>query len=633
MTKLKFLVFFFGLSVFLSPMYSQVTIGTNKVPEKFSVLELISNDSLGLRLPLLTTYQRNELSDTYGSNSEMMGLTIFNVTNKCWETWNGLIWISLCAPPPTLTISRDTLIFTAATGGGGPQNVNVSTNQTGWVITRTVSWTTLSGEGTEVLTVSVPNTAYTGNVPLIDSIKIATTGGSEILSKTIVVIRLPEVSGIIDDTPSDIYVPYVGAFWRANQTGERLIRMTATAASAYAPWTATVIAGTDWITLDNVMTNDINYAYYPIGTPNELFVDSYENNPNFDSNHTVGGGIVVSGTSSANTPIYFRIGLKSRFSDSPKYSQNPDFNNTFPARYGVVQVSYGNPAKSIRIWIRQGEGADYLMRQGDPNGLNVAVADNRSYARRFSPYNLTDPGNGAPTDYLGTGGNILQVGGGDFVKYPSQAGYFFRWNFNRVAFHPVIPEPNIIISGWASNQYGVNLWNSATDETCPPTYRRPTDGDNTVQNLTGAVTKSEMRQSLWLNPPTGETPTPTLVADLANNVWGYYADGFFDRRAVVSANYSKNSTVSPSNSSVAYVGRLFFNKNNNASIFFPSAGYRANTTGALFSPGEWGYYWSSSSNSNGSNSNSGWNMRINSGYADQMSFDRSLGFSVRCVKQ
>jgi len=628
MIKKRFLTIFLGLIIIFSPIYSQVTIGADYAPQKFSVLELISNNTRGLRLPQIrTTDERNAISDAYGSKEEMHGLTIFNLQTHCWETWNGLVWISLCAPPPTLIINPDTLIFTAAAGGGGPQNVTVTTSQSGWTITRTVAWTTTSGEGTGTLTVSVPNTVYTGSDVLIDSIKITTTDG--LLTKTIVVIRLPDVSNITDSPITPGANIYVGAFWRVDQTGERLISIS----NYPGEWTATVISGVEWITLDNAMTNDINYAYYPTGTPNESLVDSYETNPNFDRDHKVGGGLIVSGTADATSPIYFRIGLNGKFTDSPKYDPNPNFINTFPARYGVVLLTYGG-GKTQRIWIRQGHEADYLMREGDPNGSNVAVADNRSFARRFSPYNLTDPNNGAPTDYLGTGGNVLTVGGGDFVKYPSQAGYFFRWNYNRVAFNPVIPAPPTNITGWTeTNQDGVEFWNSANDETCPPTYRRPTDGNNNNVHTTGAVTQSEIRQSLWLNPPTGMLNNS--ASDGANNVWGYYADGFFDRRKIGnSPNGTALTAVSTANNSIAYIGRLFFNPNSKsyASVFFPAAGNRnsnGSALGALTNDGKYGYYWPSTSSS----ASISYYLNIGEIIARFGNGNRGGGMSIRCVKQ
>jgi hypothetical protein len=59
-----------------------------------------------MRLPQLTTQQRNML-DFAGHQTEALGLTIFNTTTKCVETWNGITWILACycgdqpCPEPT----------------------------------------------------------------------------------------------------------------------------------------------------------------------------------------------------------------------------------------------------------------------------------------------------------------------------------------------------------------------------------------------------------------------------------------------------------------------------------------------------------------------------------------------------
>jgi len=91
---------------------AQVTIGENLNPATFSILELISNQRQGLRLPQMTTAERDALVATQAFQdaveTEALGLQIFNTSNKCIETWNGKRWISQCTPP-----SLD------AGGGGG----------------------------------------------------------------------------------------------------------------------------------------------------------------------------------------------------------------------------------------------------------------------------------------------------------------------------------------------------------------------------------------------------------------------------------------------------------------------------------------------------------------------------------
>ena len=94
----------FLLKLFLSAMImslvaagvnAQVTIGSNKHPENFSVLELISNNERGLRLPQLTNTQRDAMQAKFGAYAatEALGLMIYNTDNSCTEVWTGTEWI------------------------------------------------------------------------------------------------------------------------------------------------------------------------------------------------------------------------------------------------------------------------------------------------------------------------------------------------------------------------------------------------------------------------------------------------------------------------------------------------------------------------------------------------------------
>jgi uncharacterized protein (TIGR02145 family) len=100
-------IFFLMLTLLIvsaASMNAQVTIGADKDPESFSVLELIGNGTMGLRLPQVNATQRSTLTDQLNSLSadkkeEAMGLMIFNISNNCTETWDGTGWISACAGP------------------------------------------------------------------------------------------------------------------------------------------------------------------------------------------------------------------------------------------------------------------------------------------------------------------------------------------------------------------------------------------------------------------------------------------------------------------------------------------------------------------------------------------------------
>jgi len=87
---------------------AQVTVGSNKIPEMFSVLELISNNSRALRLPQLTTAQRDELGTEIAVHpSEAVGLTFYNLDTDCEEFWNGTEWKSLCGSPGKAVLTVD----------------------------------------------------------------------------------------------------------------------------------------------------------------------------------------------------------------------------------------------------------------------------------------------------------------------------------------------------------------------------------------------------------------------------------------------------------------------------------------------------------------------------------------------
>ena len=89
-----------ALFVYCGSLQAQVTIGSSLPPQDFSILELVSTDR-GLRLPRLTTVQRNDI-DASG-NDLANGLVIYNITTNCTEYWNGTKWVSLCTGTADIT--------------------------------------------------------------------------------------------------------------------------------------------------------------------------------------------------------------------------------------------------------------------------------------------------------------------------------------------------------------------------------------------------------------------------------------------------------------------------------------------------------------------------------------------------
>ena len=382
------------------------------------------------------------------------------------------------------------------------------------------------------------------------------------------------------DTPPTDMLMYVGAFWKHDQTGERLIRiMRPSSGKADGAWTATVLVGNDWIVLDKEMTTDPNVGWRSGATEAQVHNG---NDPGFDNLHPVNSTLTtVSGTLSAAEPIYFRIGLKSTLPNYP----------AVPARYGVVLLTYKNNSLRYRIWIRQGEGADYLMKNGDP--VNSGGINSRTKCVPFMPYNLSAK---KLDDHVDIPGTTPEKNPGRFADYPTQTGALFHWaniytgtQFGggiRWAWNPHENTRHI----WGPPKPGY-YWDNlkANHETCPPGYRRPTDGSTTADEQASKINVSELRQSLFRNPKTGWN----YANDVDNSTWGYYADGFFDRRSITG-----NTTVASGSKDVAYIGRLFFNTiessdHCNASLFFPASGRLHPVDGSLAGTGTEGLYWMS----------------------------------------
>ena len=404
------------------------------------------------------------------------------------------------------------------------------------------------------------------------------------------------------NVPEGSFGNWVGAFYRWNQTGERIIKIRNTGV-----WSATVTQGAGFIRLNSETTRDAQW-----GTSSATL----GNDAGFDASYPVLG---TATSLSGNGIIYFRIGLTGALSH---IGAQP--------RYGVIEVTTGEGVK--KIYVRQGEEADYLMHPDDSNPDNAH--NRRPYTVKFSPYNLADPYRGTGGGAVASHNDILLSNIFDsrrFTDYPTQAGYFYQWNLGAGntwrAFNPV----NTIqaITGWETGSKG--SWDRML-EPCPPGYRHPND------SLQSPLT-SEIRQSLYATP-NSDTYGPSHPAGikLDNSVWGYYAVGFFDRLPVgTSPNAVDSTTVSfnpsnlsaPGNTGVAYSGLLIYNPATAASLFMPASGLReSGNDGALTNAGTMAAYWTSSQNGNNGRA---FLMTPTSSYIFNNTH-QSNGASVRCVK-
>ena len=200
-------------------------------------------------------------------------------------------------------------------------------------------------------------------------------------------------------------------------------------------------------------------------------------------------------------------------------------------------------------------------------------------------------------------------------------------NNPRFAWDPFFFEE---MEGWSYESEN-DVWSNLRmeHETCPEGYRRPSDGSIVVETgidyTAEALLQSEIRQSLFA------IPTSSNWKPLTNNtnyVRGYYADGFFDRRAVTWDGTFIDG-VSKGNRDIANTGGLFYNQSSGASLFIPKVGRREGDIvlfpvkapyGLLVNPGpDDEYYWTSTAQHDGA----AWSLV---GYPSM-----SSGLAIRCV--
>lgn len=107
--------------VFYSTLHAQVTIGDDKLPEVFSVLQLeskySSNQYGGLRMPRLSTQERNQLLTTTADKTEAAGLMIYNTSKDCMEYWDGKKWVPDANCCPKTVQDAEGNVYTASLFG------------------------------------------------------------------------------------------------------------------------------------------------------------------------------------------------------------------------------------------------------------------------------------------------------------------------------------------------------------------------------------------------------------------------------------------------------------------------------------------------------------------------------------
>lgn len=461
--------------------------------------------------------------------------------------------------------------------------------------------TTASGEG-YIDVWHVANTTTPFNPVLTDGDKRHIWLNAAGLTRNIL---LNSVVGI-----SPLSQPYVGTFHRWNETGERIITW-----GAPSDWTATIMDpgtfGAD-ILIDNLPS--------PFMATGQLYSDGNVGDPEAAQLASTATGPVT-----GKGRVYFRVGWKSRLASA-----------TTAPRYGRIQVTGtnvgGSGVNAVTLYIRQGELADYVY---DPN---YGGANARPYAVKWSPYNLTATGLTGTTESVQIAANRSNA---RFTDYPTQAGGMFQWANNmanpRYAYHPTVPATTTP-TGWNSTRLNQIYWASlmTTHESCPPGYRRPTDGSITTPTDNNVRSISELRQSLFLTPKDGIGSVAGVTGTTAT--WGFYADGFFDRRKIVNAIGSVDpepwTAVLPTTAEVGYIGRIFYTNAAQQwrSIFFPAAGSRYGNDGKIHNPGKFASYYTATAAYFSATQYPVFLLAKSDGEYPNRGSDTPTGLPIRCVR-
>ncbi len=482
-------------------------------------------------------------------------------------------------------------------------------------------------------------------------------------------------------SPTDGATGYTGAFWKDSQRGERIIMGQHARAGAHdvilADWGAWVEDDpNDMVILSTTPSLDPN-----VGTANPGDAEDFLVTPNLQKGET-GRNIDGKGR------IYFRIGLKS-------------INTTNAPRYATVKLRYrlwGWDHVTATIYLRQGEKPDYLY-------------DGRVGSRAFAVYNMTHSSflSNPQTSPFSI---VVNKANASEVDFPTKAGAHFQWarlkpgaygsysdgeesdtDYDNFGYRALNPRPDmdaINLTGWGWSyykSYKYLIWEngvaadsySADFEICPTGYHRPNDGSisgGASHNSTSAeANASEWRASIFANPMTGDgnemynpndqyyNPTPPDDEQTGtspsyydpvplpdNMTFGFYADGYFDRRPI-EQNFLPGNKVQYGigifSADPAYWGCLFFN--GSKSLFLPAAGRRNYGAGTETIPGKdragimehpsGGYYMTASAadipekpDVKWPDWSSVWNMELSYMAPAPISTSFKNGFSLRCVK-
>lgn len=453
---------------------------------------------------------------------------------------------------------------------------------------------------------------------------------------------------IFDKEVTPIKNPYVGTFHRYNQTGERVIKMGGTSTGT---WVAEVVMGRDFIKL--VKGGSEDSQIYQMNPGN---AESYQVYNHKDAKLSIAG----------SGEIIFRVGLKNTIAqDAHRYGvilvTHPGGTSRIFVRQGEApDYLYRKDDPVLKGWTSHSGVPRPLTVKLSPYNLTdpklgLGIQRGQFYADH----------NAMPLDYLPGSSSYQKFDKKKFTEYPTQAGYMFIWNtlsqpntgdefpINPPTFkdewqwvralHPVRPGSSSELLGRPApegvtfqyhsydgsysgngdkkiplyefraekgdissfNYTQVDRWYNQETDPCPYGYRYPHAGRVNTTPAGGDIEMfgqnayySELLQSMFYDPHIS-----TNEQEMAKyTLWGYYADGFFDRRKIMVSPYGDDgntsmvvkgddiNNMSITGNDIGYIGGLTFNPFNFASLFHPAVGYWSY---GVRSAGSAYHYWTS----------------------------------------
>lgn len=264
-----------------------------------------------------------------------------------------------------------------------------------------------------------------------NSAKTFVPGKIYVSSKSVGLVNIAEITSVTSTSS-----PYVGAFWRNDQMGERLISISVDKEDMRGEWTATVA----W-TSDNWPEEDIIILQEPKPLIKELFDETMTDTPHiFEQSAMAIGTTVVQGVTYQSNDIFFKIGLKNKHTPAPTDAQ---------VRYAVILLTYNNNTKNHFIYLRQGETPSII-------GTGTTTL--------WSVYNLGNSATPAPFN------------NGGFVRFPSQGGYFKKASTATTMYPPT--STGFVLSDWNADQSYTSI-----AAVCPVGYRIPTSLTSTSGDI------------------------------------------------------------------------------------------------------------------------------------------------------